>query len=408
MIRSLPRTGTAELLERLADYPPDEFIDELLPRLPTGGRRHSLQATQLWRVHLLVLLTSCRCLNLLVAQLPEQSAWRRFARLRRTLPTVRMLSSFRQELGVGALRRINRHLLGRMLRREGVQPRSVAIIDATDLPAACDGHRRDHGSFSAHRATRGGRTVKTGQMPWYVGYKKHSFRLWLPTRPAGFTLLPLVSWITPANVHESRLLLPSLRWARAHLGWWPGIIVGDMGCMSGELKRAARLGWQTAVVTPLRANIPMQPPYAAPRRVECPQGQPLEWWEADPEEPLQWFRATEDEGWCRHCWEASACPRHSAYPSGQHESFFGAIPLASRLAQRLLRKIRPCIEPAQSFEKNQLGLGRLFLNSLRFTWQMSLWVDSAILLRTMAQQDLPSEQDLLRQIRPQQPELQLT
>jgi hypothetical protein len=101
-------------------------------------------------------------------------------------------------------------------------------------------------------------------------------------------------------------------------------------------------------------------------------------------------------------------PRHSAYPSGQHESFFGAIPLASRLAQRLLRKIRPCIEPAQSFEKNQLGLGRLFLNSLRFTWQMSLWVDSAILLRTMAQQDLPSEQDLLRQIRPQQPELQLT
>ena len=33
-------------------------------------------------------------------------------------------------------------------------------------------------------------------------------------------------------------------------------------------------------------------------------------------------------------------------------------------------------QPAQSFEKNQLGLGRMFFNSLRLTWQMSLWADT--------------------------------
>jgi hypothetical protein len=201
--------------------------------------------------------------------------------------------------------------------------------------------------------------------------------------------------------------LPSLRWLRSHLGWWPGIVVGDMGYMSGEIKRAARLDWQTAVVTPLRSNIAMQVPYVTPRRVECPQGQRLEWWEHDPEEPLQWFRTIPGAELCRWCWESSSCPRHFAYPSGTHESFFGSIPLASRLAQRLLKRIRPCIEPTQSFEKNQLGPGKLFLNSLRYTWQMSLWTDAAILLRTMAQSDLPNVPDPLAPLHPRQLQLHL-
>lgn len=251
MPHALPATGTAELLDRLDEYPPDAFIDEILPRTTTGGRRHSLQPSQLWRVHLLALLTSTHSLNLVVAQLSEQPAWRSFARLRRSLPSVRMLHGFRAQVGVGVLRRINLHLLKRMLRRAGVQPHGVAIIDATDLPASCNGLRKRHGSFSADRANLGARTIKTGHTRCYVGYKKHSFRLWLPTRHDSVTLLPLVSWVTPANVHESRLLLPSLRWVRRHLGWWPGIIVADMGYMSAEIKRAARLGWQTAVVTKL-------------------------------------------------------------------------------------------------------------------------------------------------------------
>jgi hypothetical protein len=58
------------------------------------------------------------------------------------------------------------------------------------------------------------------------------------------------------------------------------------------------------------------------------------------------------------------------YVAGQHETRLGLLPLASRVAQRLLRQVRPWIEPAQSFEKNQLGLGQMFFNSLRLTWQM--------------------------------------
>lgn len=85
---------------------------------------------------------------------------------------------------------------------------------------------------------------------------------------------------------------------------------------------------------------------------------------------------------------------------------FGLLPLAGQVAQRLLQKVRPWIEPAQSFEKNQLGLGQFFFNSLRLTWQMSLWADSAVLLRTMAWLDTPVE-SVLAGLQPQQMELGL-
>ena len=142
MALSLPPTGTHRLLEFVSPYVPDAFIHDLCPRQFTGGRRCALSAPQLWRVHLLPLLTSTRSLNLVVAQLPEQADWRRFCQLLRQWPGVRMLHEFRQQIGVSGLRRINQHLLGRLLRRHGVQPHAVALMDATDLPAACSGFKK--------------------------------------------------------------------------------------------------------------------------------------------------------------------------------------------------------------------------------------------------------------------------
>jgi hypothetical protein len=162
MSLTLPPVGTSRLLELLSPCAPDDFIAEVCPRYFTGGRRHALSATQLWRTHLLAVLTSTHSLNLLVRQLPEQVAWRRFARLRHTLPTARMLHEFRRRVGVSGLRAINQHLVERLLRRQGVQPHGVALMDATDLPAACSGfkkkfrrlHRRERGAGRAHAQDR--------------------------------------------------------------------------------------------------------------------------------------------------------------------------------------------------------------------------------------------------------------
>lgn len=49
----------------------------------------------------------------------------------------------------------------------------------------------------------------------------------------------------------------------------------------------------------------------------------------------------------------------------------------------------------------------MFFNSLRLTWQMSLWTDSAVLLRTMAWLDQPANTVLLAGLMPQQMEFGL-
>lgn len=138
MRKVLPAVGTAELLEVLSDYVPDAFINELLPRRRGVGRRCCFSAAQLWRVHLLAALTATDSYNGLVRQLPEQRAWRRFAHLshRERTPDVRMLHEFRCRAGVSGLRYINEHLVRRLLKYLYPERKSVALIDATDLPAA--------------------------------------------------------------------------------------------------------------------------------------------------------------------------------------------------------------------------------------------------------------------------------
>ena len=146
MNSNLPATGTAALLELLAPFIPDDFINQCWPTGYTGGRHREYSAAQLYRVHLLSLLSPVHSLNLLVKMLPEQRAWRKFAGLRRhsQVPGVRVLHEFRARLGVAGLRRINQHLLEPLVDRYTWRERSVGLIDATDLPAACVGFKKKH------------------------------------------------------------------------------------------------------------------------------------------------------------------------------------------------------------------------------------------------------------------------
>jgi hypothetical protein len=137
-------TGTSELLEQVSPFIPDEFINEQWPSGPTGGRRRAFSAAQLWRTHLLLLLSPAHSINLLVELLKEQRAWRRFARLphRERVPDVRMLHEFRARMGVSGLRRINQQLLKPLLGQVVERADTIAIIDSTDLPAACKAFKK--------------------------------------------------------------------------------------------------------------------------------------------------------------------------------------------------------------------------------------------------------------------------
>lgn len=80
---ALPPTGINRLLEysipiRARRLPP-QFVYAPVP----GVRRCAFNAPQLLPLHLLALLTSTPSLNWVVAQLPEQAAWRQFCRMHR-------------------------------------------------------------------------------------------------------------------------------------------------------------------------------------------------------------------------------------------------------------------------------------------------------------------------------------
>lgn len=97
---ALPPVGSAELLERLSPYVPDQLVGALIPTRKGRGRRADFSPVQLFRTLLLGVLTPARSFNLLCRLLPDNRAWRRFALLPRgqSLPGPRMLHEFRQKL----------------------------------------------------------------------------------------------------------------------------------------------------------------------------------------------------------------------------------------------------------------------------------------------------------------------
>jgi hypothetical protein len=140
----LPVTGSSQLLDLLDPYIPDDFINQHWSVRPVRGPRWQFSAAQLWRTHLLALLTPVHSLNLLVNLLPEQRAWRVFARLRHRhrIPDVRILNAFRARLGVMGLRQINEVILQPLIQTAALWENATALIDATDLPAACSGFKK--------------------------------------------------------------------------------------------------------------------------------------------------------------------------------------------------------------------------------------------------------------------------
>ncbi|HEY2452419.1 MAG TPA: hypothetical protein VGI71_07330 [Scandinavium sp.] len=241
-----------------------------------------------------------------------------------------------------------------------------------------------------------------------MGYKKHTLRLWLAHHHEAVLLVPLVSWLTPANHGEGGFLVPSMKYLWQRWSWCPRFVVGDFGYVAAPAKRCCRQQWDTAVLTHRREDQRLVPPFEDETRVCCPQGQGLRWLGYDPQAQAHWFGVRQPATLCACCWEASSCPREFVYPAKTQETLLGRLPLSTRAAQTLLRGVRPWIEASQSFEKNQLGLNQIFFNSLRLAWYMGLLADAACLLRAHALLGQPKPcKALLAELAPRQMTLDL-
>jgi hypothetical protein len=232
--------------------------------------------------------------------------------------------------------------------------------------------------------------------------------LWLPQRPESVLLVPLMSWIAPANCGDVLFLQPSLRYVSRHLDFSPSFVVGDMAYINLEAQRQLRQQMQIGVITGLPANYNLPKNIEPALRLQCPQGQKLQWLGLRENEQLHWFGvAPEPNPLCPWCWQQSSCPREFCFAPSDHEIVLGTIPLSTSVARRLLRQSRSWIEAAQSYEKNQLGLSRMFLNGLRLTSIVCLMAHTVSLLRAHAFLGYRSEAHPLRDLMPNQLNLDL-
>jgi len=249
--------------------------------------------------------------------------------------------------------------------------------------------------------------LKPGHTRFFVGYKKHTLRLWISGFEPFVLLAPLVTWAAPASVPESYLLKPSIKYCQQRLDFLPDIVVGDMGYIHQGTKRELRVQYGVAMLTKLKADMQAHCNYDPEEPLRCRQGQELQWLGYDELDYQHWFATPPNAPLCCSCWEQRACPRQFTVPADTHETFFGMIPLNTALAHRLIHSVRSWIEPAQSFEKNQLGLKTMFLNSLRLCWITSLLADSVALLRALAILEHPPAQAMLQELFSTQSQLPL-
>jgi hypothetical protein len=253
----------------------------------------------------------------------------------------------------------------------------------------------------------GGRSRKDGYGRFFVGYKKHTLRLWLRQHRSSILLAPLISWAAPANRDDAIFLEPSVDYCARHLEWTPDIIVGDLGYLGLAAQRRLRERMQVALVTKFRSDMVLPDEFDDPFTLSCEHGQVLRWLGLHEVDQLHWFGVTDPNPICNWCWQRSSCPQQFSFRPRDHEILYGTIPFSSRVGQHLLRKARAWIEATQSYEKNQLGLSQIFLNSLRLTWTVCLLADTVALLRARAMITESKSPALLQQMMPQQMQLDL-
>ncbi len=197
-------------------------------------------------------------------------------------------------------------------------------------------------------------------------------------------MIPLISFIEPANTHEGKLLSPMIQKTHGDLSLHIDAVVGDMGYISAGQKRDIRKQWQTAVLTKIREN--MSPPekyldYGCP---ECPEGFPLSWDGYNPDQEGHRYITSMNHPTCSLCRLQGNCYQEIYIRSAIDEHHFGIIPLHTKVAQRLLRKIRPQVERGFENDKNKLYLNRFFTNSLKMARIIGYLSDASQILLLFA------------------------
>ena len=183
-------------------------------------------------------------------------------------------------------------------------------------------------------------------------------------------MIPLTSFIEPANIHEGQYLPHMVQQTWHDLSLHIDIIVGDMGYISSEQKMKLREQFHAAVLTRVRENMHIPDEYSSYGRPECPEGIPLLWDGYNHETRMHCYIRPPDNSACFSCRLNGNCYQEIYVRPSIDEHHFGIIPLHTKVSQRLLQEIRPQVERGFENDKNKLSMNKLsmnkfFINSLK-------------------------------------------
>ena len=199
-----------------------------------------------------------------------------------------------------------------------------------------------------------------------------------------FLTLPLVTRVETASVRDEKLIIPMVQ--ELPPGFPKPIIVADMGYLDADIKRQLRIKHHIALLTKVRRSMktPDQFDLDSDGCPTCIFGQRLMHDHFDWEKQQHLYLKPERGCECSFCPYDLRCPQEFWFSSEIHETYLGAQPLHTKLAQKLFKYARPFVETANSEDKNRFMLGAAFINSLDLAGFMSLLVDSAKLITVLA------------------------
>ena len=197
--------------------------------------------------------------------------------------------------------------------------------------------------------------------------------------------MPMITRTEPANLSDGILLKPLLEAGLGRLNFLPDIVVADMGYMDKEVKNQLRTQYGVAVVTRAKSDMVVPPNCEEDGCPCCPQGQRLIWDRYVIEEFSHLYYPPPQGDICMVCPEQSQCKKEFRFPPDCHETFFGLIPLHSRLAKQLLVRIRPQVEAGFETDKNRFNLSDFFINSLELARTLSYLADACNILTLTAE-----------------------
>jgi hypothetical protein len=256
------------------------------------------------------------------------------------------------------------------------------------------------------RAERGRRSPKTGQSPFFVGYKKHTISA-LAQIDGGWRAIPLYSLARPAGKADVEMLKPLLNYVQRRLARALPlhIVLGDKGYISAERARFLRERWSVALVVAPRAD--MHPPDGTTFDgcPLCPLGEPLVWTDYDASDGRLIYQGAKNV--CLLCPLSGGCVQQFEFSADAHETFWGMIPSHSQLSRRLLRQFRPLTESGFYTAKHCFRLKDFFINSLELAQTLCVMSDIVELLKIIGREGGCSPRQLKKSVSREivQPEL---